>query len=75
MYDELNKAIRGLLPAQLAKELKDNIDAVVRNKFNEMNLVTREQFEVQEKVLQRTRMHLTKLEEQVAEMERQQKEM
>lgn len=70
MIDKLSEAIAALLPAQLAGELRGNIDAVVRGNFEKMNLLTREQFEIQEKVLHRTRARVLELEKQVAELER-----
>ena len=70
MIDKLSEAIAALLPAQLGKELRGNIDAVVRANFEKMNLLTREQFEIQEKVLHRTRARVVELEKQVTELER-----
>ena len=70
MIDKLSEAIAALLPAALAKELRGNIDAVIRSNFEKMNLVTREQFEIREKVLHRTRARVTALEAQVADLER-----
>lgn len=69
--DKLSEAIAALLPAELGRELRGNIDALVRSNFEKMNLLTREQFEIQEKVLHRTRARVLALEERVAELERQ----
>ena len=71
MIDKLGEAIAALLPAKLARELRGNIDAALRSHFEQMNLVTRERFEVQEKVLQRTRARVGELECQVAALEQQ----
>ena len=70
MIDKLGDAIAALLPAKLGEELRDNIDAVLRGNLDKMNLVTRERFEIQEKVLQRTRTRVSDLEKQVAELEK-----
>ena len=70
MIDKLSEAIAALLPAELGKELRGNIKAVVRSNFEKMNLLTREQFEVQEKVLHRTRARVLALEKQVAGLEK-----
>ena len=69
MIDKLSEAIAALLPAELSEELRGNIDAVVRSNFEKMNLLTREQFEIQEKILHRTRTRVLNLEQQVAELE------
>ena len=70
MIDKLSEAIAALLPAELGKELRGNIKAVVRSNFEKMNLLTREQFEIQEKVLHRTRARVLALEKQVAGLEK-----
>jgi len=70
MIDKLGEAISAMLPADIGKELRTNIDAVIRSNFDKMNLVTREQFEIQEKVLHRTRDRILELEKQVTELEK-----
>ncbi len=71
MIDKLGDAIAALLPAELDREVRNNIDALLRSNFEKMNLVTREQLEIQEKVLHRTRARVLELEKQVAELEKQ----
>lgn len=66
---KLRKAVAALLPAEAGQALCDNIEALIRSNAEDLNLVTRERFEVQEKVLQRTRARLRELEKQVAELE------
>lgn len=70
MLDDLSKTIAKLLPPEAGDALRDNIEAAVRAQAEDLNLVTRERFEVQEKVLQRTRARVRELEKQVAELER-----
>jgi len=65
----LRKALAALLPAEASQALRDNIEALIRGNVENLNLVTRERFEVQEKVLQRTRARVRELEKQVAELE------
>ena len=67
--ENLTDAIAALLPDELRAELRDNIDALVRARFEKMDLLTREQFETREKVLQRTRQRVQELEKQVTELE------
>lgn len=69
MLDKIRQAIQAVLPAELTADVKKNIDAVVKSNFEKMNLVTREQMEIQEKILQRTRQRLIELEKQVEKME------
>ena len=69
MLDKISQAIQAVLPPELTADVKNNIDAVVKSQFEKMNLVTREQMEIQEKVLQRTRQRIIELEKRVQEME------
>lgn len=54
------------------EDLERNFRGLLTGAFARMDLVTREEFEVQRKVLERTREKLESLEKLVAEMERQQ---
>ncbi len=50
-------------------DLEQNFRAVLKSSLNKLDLVTREEFEVQEAVLAKTREKLEALERQVAAME------
>lgn len=52
------------------KDLEENFRAVLRNGLDKLDLVTREEFEVQEAVLTRTREKLEALEARLAEYEK-----
>ncbi|WP_281647764.1 accessory factor UbiK family protein [Parendozoicomonas sp. Alg238-R29] len=59
-------------PGQPLKEdFERNIKAVLTNAFSKMELLTREEFEGQAAVLQRTREMVEALEKRVAELEKQ----
>ncbi len=69
--DELTTRISNLLPdgvKLLKNDLETNIRALVESAFSQMNLVSREEFEVQAALLERTRQKLTQLEKQLAEL-------
>ena len=71
--DELASQLAKLMPQQLAaasEDLGQNLRAVVQGWFDRLDLVTREEFEVQKAVLERTRAKLESLEEQLAGMEK-----
>lgn len=53
----------------LQDDLKKNVRSAVEASLSHLNLVTREEFDVQAKVLARTRSKLEILEKQVAELE------
>ena len=65
-------AILGLLPpgaAELKEDLQKNVRATLQTMFARMDLVTREEFEVQAAVLQRAREQLDALEKRVTALE------
>ena len=71
-FDDLAKKITGLLPEsalRLQKDLETNIRTVLQSSLSKMNLVTREEFDVQAALLQRTREKLDKLEKLLQELE------
>jgi ubiquinone biosynthesis accessory factor UbiK len=72
--DELARRLSGLVPAGLREsreELQENFKAVLQSGLAKLDLVTREEFEVQRAVLLRTREKLETLEAQVRQLEAQ----
>ena len=72
ILDEIASKITSSLPKSLTsikKELDKNIRAGVENGLSKLNLVSREEFDIQSEVLARTRQKLEKLEQQVADLE------
>ncbi|MEW6165043.1 MAG: accessory factor UbiK family protein [Pseudomonadota bacterium] len=57
-----------------AKDIEQNLKAGVTSMLGKLDLVTREEFDVQTEVLARTREKLTQLEARLAELEKQQRE-
>ena len=53
----------------VGQELKHNLRATITESLASLDMVTREEFEVQQKVLQRTRQKLEALEKRAAELE------
>ena len=50
----------------LKKDIENNFQSAVNAKIKKLDLVTREEFEIQEEVLKRTRQKLDQLEKQLA---------
>ena len=70
--DELARKLAESVPAGLRsmrEELEENFRAVLRSGLDRLDLVTREEFEVQRLVLARTREKLDALSERLAELE------
>lgn len=70
--EELSEKLSKVLPNNL-KNIKDdvgkNFQAVLQKAFSKFELVTREEFDAQAKVLARTRKKLEALEKEVKDME------
>jgi len=69
--EEAMDHLRRAVPGGLAQEVEKNFRAVLTAGLGKLDLVTREEFEVQSQVLARTRARLEALEKQVADMEKQ----
>lgn len=67
--DEIASKISALLRDSPAAEIEKNLRALLQGLFTKMELVTREEFDVQCQVLLRTREQLQRLEQQLAEIE------
>jgi BMFP domain-containing protein YqiC len=70
--DELSQKLSGIMPPgarELREDMERNIRAVLQSSFQKLELVTREEFEVQSEVLANTRAKLNTLEEQVKQLE------
>lgn len=70
--DDLARRLGGLLPPSLREsreELQENFKSVLQAGLARLDLVTREEFEVQRAVLLKTREKLEALERSVAELE------
>ena len=68
--NKIASAIAEALPKELSGDVRRNIDAAIRSVLEKMDLVTREELEVQEKVLLRTRQKLEALEDRITELEK-----
>jgi len=70
--DDIAKKIAEFMPASLQNlqsDLKKNVQGGLESSLRKMNLVTREEFEIQTAVLQRTREKLEALEKIVKQLE------
>ena len=65
-FDEVNAKIAEVIAASPAKDIEKNMKAMMKSMFAKMDLVTREEFDLQVKVLQRTREKLDALEARLA---------
>ncbi len=69
ILDQIAATARAAVPPEFGQDVEKNVRAVLEGTFQRLRLVTREEFEVQQAVLQRTRELVERLERQVAELE------
>ena len=68
---ELNAKVSELLAASPAQDVEKSLRVLMGSFFSRLDLVTREEFDIQVKVLARTRQKIAALETRIAEMEKQ----
>ena len=71
LLNDVNERIRTVFAQSPAAELEKNLKALLASFFSRLDLVTREEFDVQREVLSRTRAKLRELETKLAELEKQ----
>jgi len=67
--NEISNKIREIVKDSPLPDIEKNIDALLKGMFTKMELVTREEFDVQTEVLKRTRQKLEGLEKKLSEIE------
>ncbi len=68
-FEELQGRVSELLRNSPAKDIEQNVKAVLAQGFAKLDLATREQLELQAELLSRTRIRLEQLELRVAALE------
>ncbi len=70
-FDDMQARINQALENSPAKDIEKNVKAMLSQGFSKLDLVTREEFDVQMQVLAKTRAKLEALEARVTELEAQ----
>ena len=70
IFDDISARLSEVLAASPAKDVEKNLRAMLSGVFSRLDLVTREEFDVQAKVLARTREKVVVLEARVTELEK-----
>jgi hypothetical protein len=71
--EELDRKMKEILARSPAADLEKNLRALLASAFSRLDLVTREEFDVQREVLARTRAKLEALEAKLTELEKRDK--
>jgi hypothetical protein len=69
VLDDLGNRLKEIIEKSPAKDVEKNLKAMLASAVSRLDLVTREEFEVQTQVLLRTREKLTELEARLAILE------
>ena len=70
IIEEVTAKLKDVFGQSPAADIEKNLRAGLQNIFTKLDLVTREEFDVQQEVLLRTRAKLEQLEAKVAELEK-----
>jgi hypothetical protein len=70
LFDDLSERINEALRNSPAQDFEKNLRAMLAGWFDRMDLVLREDFEVQKKLLERAQAKLVELEARIADLER-----
>ena len=70
LVDDLRVRIEGALRDSPAQDIERNLRALLASWFDRLDLVLREDFEVQKKLLERAQARLAELEARVADLEK-----
>lgn len=69
LLDEIDQKMKEILAQSPSADIEKNMRVMLTALFSRLDLVTREEFDVQRQVLARTRDKLTQLEAELAELE------
>ena len=69
-FDDLSIKIREMIKTSPAGDLEKNIHALLQSMFTKLELVSREEFDVQAEVLRQTKEKLAALEKQIEALEK-----
>ena len=70
IFDDISARVSEVLAKSPAKDIERNLRGMLSSAFSRLDLVTREEFDVQAKVLARTREKLVAIETRVAVLEK-----
>lgn len=69
LLDDINEKLKSVMAQSPAADLERNLRAMLGAAFARLDLVSREEFDIQREVLARTRARLAELEKQVTLLE------
>ncbi|RCS57101.1 accessory factor UbiK family protein [Parvibium lacunae] len=71
LFEDMQKRIADLYAASPAKDIEKNLKALLQQGFNKLDLVTREEFELQQQLLERALQRIAALEARIEKLDSQ----
>ena len=71
IIDRIMQTAKAAMPDQLANDVKQNIRAAIQDVISDLDVVTREELDVQKEVLKKTRAKVDEMEASIADLEQQ----
>ena len=69
IIERIMQVAKGVIPDSVGQDVKENIRAAIQDALSDLDVVTREEFDIQRKVLMRTRAKLDELEKRLSDFE------
>ncbi len=70
LLDRLMDTAKAVIPESLGKDVRDNLRAAVQEVLSDLDVVTREELDVQKAVLSKTRAKVDEMEQIIADLEK-----
>jgi len=71
IIDRIMQTAKAAVPDALSKDVKDNVRAAIQDVISDLDVVTREELDIQKEVLAKTRAKVDQMESIIADLEKQ----
>ena len=71
IIDRIMQAAKAAVPDALSKDVKDNVRAAIQDVISDLDIVSREELDIQKEVLAKTRAKVDQMETVIADLEKQ----
>jgi len=70
IIERIMQTAKAAVPDSLSKDVKDNVRAAIQDVISDLDVVTREELDVQKEVLKKTRAKVDEMEDIIADLEK-----
>ncbi len=71
IIDRIMQTAKAAVPDALSKDVKDNVRAAIQDVISDLDIVSREELDIQKEVLAKTRAKVDQMETVIADLEKQ----